>query len=197
MLENLRQLDQDLFLYLNELHSPFLDPVFLFITSRAGWIPLYLVLVALIIKHFKKDSIVILVAIGVLIIFTDQFTSSFMKPYFGRLRPCHDPALMDLVHLPGRCGGKFSFVSGHAANTFALATFVFLIFRNTFKYVWLMFLWSSIVAYSRIYVGVHYPGDIIIGALSGSLFAYLVFRITMLYFEKKGSPALQKIKPLH
>lgn len=197
MLDILRQLDQDIFLFLNDLHSPFFDPVFLFITSRAGWIPFYMVLAALIIKNFRKDSIVILIAIAMLVIIADQLTSGFMKPYFGRLRPCHDPAIMDLVHIPGGCGGKYGFVSGHAANTFALAAYVFLIFRSTFKYVWLMFLWSSLVAYSRIYMGVHYPGDILLGALTGTLLAYLVFQITMLYFQKKGSPALEKIKPLH
>lgn len=198
MLEYLDKLDQQLFLFLNDLNTPFFDPVFWFISARFTWVPFYLILVGILIKNFKKDSVITLIAIGILIVIADRFTSGFMKPFFERLRPCHNPEISVSVHLiNGWCGGKYGFVSSHAANTFALATYFFLIFKQIYRHIWLMFLWASIVAYSRVYAGVHYPGDVIAGALIGTFLGFLIFKATLLYMNRSNAAALEKIKPLH
>jgi undecaprenyl-diphosphatase len=115
----------------------------------------------------------VLVCIALTILLADQITSTFMKPFFSRLRPTHDPELENLVHIVnGYRGGKFGFASSHAANTFGLAMFVFLLFRNRSKHVAWIFLWAAVVAYSRIYLGVHYPGDIIVGGFVGMICAF-------------------------
>ena len=105
-----------------------------------------------------------------------------IKNYFQRLRPCHEPTLEGLVHLVNnKCGGKFGFVSSHASNHFALAVFLSILYKNTYKYFpLLIFLWAAIIAYSRIYLGVHYPGDVIGGAISGILFGFIFGKIYLI-----------------
>jgi len=187
MLETLIQWDQELFLWLNSHHVDWLDPVMRFITGRNEWIPLYLLIIAIIIKQLKWRSIFLLLSFALLITLADQAASGFFKPFFERLRPCHDPDIQHLVHTIKSCGGKYGFASSHAANTFALASFLFLIYRNTYSK--LMFGWAAIVSYSRIYAGVHYPADIITGALLGLLAAIITYYIYKSLFKKD----LQKI----
>ncbi|MBW8051774.1 MAG: phosphatase PAP2 family protein [Cytophagales bacterium] len=136
-----------------------------------------------------KESWLIILAIILLITASDLFSSSLIKPLVQRLRPCHNLVLHDLVHVVVGCGGQYGFFSSHASNTFSLAVFLWLITRNTWRMelgAWsyalcamryALLLWATLVSYSRIYVGVHYPGDIITGALVGSLFAYLFFKV--------------------
>jgi undecaprenyl-diphosphatase len=98
-----------------------------------------------------------------------------MKPFFERLRPCHDPSISHLVHVVDGCGGQYGFASSHASNSFALATMLYFFFRTKFKYASILFIWAGLVAYSRVYVGVHFPGDIIVGALIGYLTGLILF----------------------
>lgn len=176
MLETLKELDTQLFLYLNHKHSIGWDVFMEFCTDKKAWIPLYAVIVIVLFRHFKVRVIFVLLAIGLTILCADLFASGFCKPFFERLRPCHDPSLEGLVHILARgCGGKYGFISSHAANTFGLATILVLITRKDFTHVRWLFLWAAIVSYSRIYIGVHYPGDIIIGGLSGIIWAYIVY----------------------
>ena len=175
MLETLNQLDQSLFLWLNDLNAAWLDPIMLFITGKFGSIPLYAVILVFLIYKFKKDAIFILLGIGVSILLADQFASGFCKPFFERLRPCHNPEIESLVHLVKGCGGQFGFISSHAANTFGLATFLWILLRKEYPWIKYMFLWAAVVSYSRIYVGVHYPADILLGGLAGSVCGYLAF----------------------
>lgn len=168
MLDKLIELDKELLLYINGFHTPWLDPAMIWITKTLFWLPLYLFLLYLIIKNYKKDSWIIIIGIAMAILLADQITSGFMKPFFERLRPSREPSLQGLVHLVnGYTGGKYGFASSHAANTFATAIFFWLLFKNQYRWMWILFVWAIVMTYTRIYLGVHYPGDILVGMLVG------------------------------
>ena len=177
MLEKLKELDQEIFLTLNSYHSPFLDFIMYWFSDRYIWFPFYGMIIAFIVWKLRWRAIYTLVAIISVIIVADRFTSGFMKPYFQRLRPCHEEAIQDLIHMVTGCGGQFGFVSSHAANSFGLAMITWLIFRNTYPQFGLIFLWAIPVSYSRIHLGVHYPSDVIIGAVIGMIIAWLIYKI--------------------
>jgi undecaprenyl-diphosphatase len=122
-------------------------------------------------------AIYTLVAIISVIIAADRFTSGFMKPYFQRLRPCYEESIQGMIHMITGCGGQFGFVSSHAANSFGFAMITWLIFRNKYPQFGLIFLWAIPVSYSRIYLGVHYPSDVIIGAMIGMIIAWIIYKI--------------------
>lgn len=181
MLERLNALDVDLLLQLNGWHTPWLDVFFSTVTTRFVWIPLYLFLAWKLYKVSSRRRFFIrLLAIACMITASDQLTSGVIKPLVGRPRPCHVPELESRLHLvAGNCGGPFGFVSSHAANTFALATFLSLLFSRPHRlraWGWL-FAWAVLVSYSRIYLGVHYPGDVLCAALLGSLLGWLCIRL--------------------
>jgi len=193
MLEYLIELDKELFLFLNGLHHPVLDPVMWFLSGSKNWIPFYAILFVLIIKDFKKETILIMASIGLMILLSDQTTSGLMKPFFERYRPSHEPSLQSLVYtLNDYRGGRFGFASSHAANSFALAVFIFFLFRRKFKWMWLIFVWAILVSYSRIYLGVHYPGDIIVGGLIGALYAYACYHLYLYVSKTKYFSTLLK-----
>jgi undecaprenyl-diphosphatase len=175
------EFDTDIFLILNGLHLDWLDLPMWYISETKTWIPFYLFIIILIIRQLKQKSWLVILAIILVVALADSFTSRVMKPYFARPRPSHEAKLQKEIHLlkddNGNIyrGGQFGFASSHAANTFGLAMILFLLFRHRCRYTYLLFLWAFFVSYSRIYLGVHYPLDIIIGALVGILFAFLVF----------------------
>ncbi len=189
MIESLIELDKSLFFFFNGLHSPWLDSVMFWISDKKIWIPFYVLLAAWLIKNYKWHAIIYLLAIGLAITCTDQFISGFMKDFFQRWRPSRDPSLEGLVHLVNDYrGGKYGFASSHAGNAFALAIFFFMLWRDH-KWAWLLFVWAFVVAYSRVYLGVHYPGDILTGALIGLFFGYTFVKISKkvktTYFDKR------------
>lgn len=189
MLEQLLQYDKDLFLFLNGLGTERWDGFWMFMTGTLNSLPLYLVLLYLSHKTFGlKKTAIVLVAIALLITCTDQL-SNFFKFGVGRLRPCHDPEVSPVMRLvKSYCGGQFGYFSAHAANSFGPAIFFTVLFRNRVKYMgWILIVWASIVAYSRIYIGVHYPLDVITGALVGSFFGWVFARLAIFAFQKIGS----------
>lgn len=158
-----------MFLFLNSKHSVFFDEVMYWFSHTYFWIPLYLVLLFLIYKQVRKDIWLLLIFIFLLIVFSDQLSVHAFKNVFLRYRPCHNLIIQSKVHLlKGYCGGTYGFISSHATNTFALAMFLFLFFKNKIKHFGIfIFLWATLVSYSRIYSGVHYPADIVVGAIVG------------------------------
>lgn len=168
------------------MHNSFFDFLMYWISYKLTWIPFYLFLLALVIKHYKLRTLDILVFVALLITLSDQLTVHCFKDVFHRLRPCHDPVIKDLVHLVnGECGGSFGFVSSHAANSFAICFFVIQILGKKIKYLTRgMIIWAAVISYSRIYLGVHYPFDVFCGALLGILVGYSVGKAFNWYFQK-------------
>ena len=175
MLEFLKNIDTQLFVFLNGIHSPAWDKIMWWITGTNSWIPMYALIVGYIIYKFRWKAIITLIFIAMVVTLTDQISVHGFKEVFQRLRPCHNPELKNIVHLVNnKCGGKFGFVSSHAANTFGVAFFLSNLFKNKYFSIFI-FLWASVVSYSRIYLGVHYPFDILGGAALGSILGFLVY----------------------
>ena len=188
MLDHLINLDTQLFIFLNNLGTDFWDPFWLRMSEIGIWIPLYLVLLGLVYYLFHwKTALLITGFIALNVIATDQGSVRLFKNQFERLRPCHVEELQDQIRLvKGSCGGQYGFVSSHASNTFGLAFFLGLLFRK--KWPWLYYallIWASLVAYSRVYLGVHYPGDILFGAIYGTLCGTLLFVLMDRWQEPK------------
>ncbi len=183
MIEQLITWDKELFLLLNSHHNSFWDFVMWWTSNKFVWIPVYAYFFYLIIKSYKKKSLIIIVFLALMITLTDQVSVHLFKEVFQRLRPCHDPSLASFVHIVhGKCGGQFGFVSSHAANYFGIALFLILFFGHRVKnFSWLVLLWVAGIGYSRIYLGVHFPGDVIGGALLGSFLGYVMARLCQVF----------------
>lgn len=193
----LNDLDHQLFLFLNGLHADWLDPVMTFVSSEMGWIPFYIVLLYLVFKKLGwRGLLFVVIGVTVLITCSDQLSAHVFKPVFHRFRPCHDPLIQDLAHLPnGHCGGQYGFISSHACNTFALASFITLIMKRFYKKIgWLMFIWATLVAYSRIYMGVHFPGDVLCGAAVGMMLGFGIGSLLSMILKKFQSKSARNLR---
>lgn len=149
------------------------------ITKTFTWIPLELLLLYVLWKHVHDWRKMLLAVLGVtlVVMVADQFASGVCKGLFCRWRPSHEPALEGLVHIVnGYRGGSYGFISSHAANTFGVATYLSLMLRRRWV-LWVTFMWAFMCSYSRIYLGVHYPGDILCGALWGIFVAYIIYHL--------------------
>jgi len=180
MLEKLLTFDRSLFLFLNGLHSSWLDQVMYWASNPLVWLPFFAFLLYLVIKNFRVKTFTVILGVALMITVSDQL-ADLSKNSLKRLRPSHEPEIAARVHSVNEYrGGEFSFYSAHASNTFALAVFLMVLFRKRYRYLGVsMIIWSSLMSYTRIYLGVHYPLDFICGAVAGCLLGYFTGRITL------------------
>ncbi|MDJ0645325.1 MAG: phosphatase PAP2 family protein [Flavobacteriaceae bacterium] len=182
-LETIVAKDKELFVYLNGLGVEQWDQFWVFVTNQFNWIPLFALLLLLIFRAYGwKKALLLLFITALLVTFSDQFVN-FIKDYFGRLRPNNDPAINGVIRILKR-PSSFSFVSGHATTSFAVTTFMILTLRKFYKFPHFLLIWPLLFAYSRIYVGVHFPVDIFAGMLLGIVEGLIFYRISIAFLKK-------------
>ncbi len=183
MLEKVRAFDTQLFIYLNGLGSETYDGFWLFITKQSHWTPFFLVLLYLVYKKIgAKPTLLVLLSVALLLLLTDQ-TCNLFKDTFQRLRPCNNPEINSFIRIV-KPSNSYSFFSGHAANSMATMTFLFLLLKRYYRYTFLLFLFPLIFAYSRIYLGLHYPLDIVTGYFFGASFGFIAYQLYQKYVLK-------------
>lgn len=177
MIETIKSWDESLFLLLNGMHSSFFDWLMFWASDRFIWIPLYTFGFFYLLLNYKLKGAVWVIFIIPLIFMSDTVSSGIIKDAVERLRPCHNAALRGAIHLVGNCGGEFGFISSHAANSFALATYLGVVLKeDSRRLIFIFWLWAGLISYSRIYLGVHYPLDVLGGMILGIVLGYLTAR---------------------
>jgi undecaprenyl-diphosphatase len=175
MLEKIRTIDTHLFIYLNSLGAPAYDDLWLMMTKQAYWTPFFLLLAYLLYKKIGLKNLGIVLIFISLILLCCNESVELCKVIFKRLRPCNNPEIKDVIRIVHQ-SNTFSFFSGHAANSMATMTLLFLILKKQYYYIFLIFLYPLIFAYSRIYLGVHYPTDILTGYVFGWLYGIVFYK---------------------
>lgn len=186
ILDLLNHWDHEFFLFLNGFHNPLWDYTMTLFTITQVWIPFYLIILVIIAKKYGKKSLLIFLSVILLILFADQF-AGILKHSIKRLRPSNDPEISQLAHLFFNTGGLYGFVSAHSANALSFATFSILLFKNR-RYTIFIIPWALMIAYTRIYLGVHYPGDILGGAILGILIGVGIYKLLILIEGKFLQP---------
>jgi undecaprenyl-diphosphatase len=173
-LETVKAFDRAVLLAVNRAHFPALDTGMMLASDRLVWFPAYAVLIGWLVYHFRRRAALLLPLVVAAVALADSITSRIFKPYFGRPRPCHDAALFAQLHLPDGCGGQFGFLSSHAANSMALAVFMTTVLpAGRFRALKIgLFFWAFLLSYSRMYLGAHYPTDVLGGAAIGALLGW-------------------------
>ena len=188
-LEKFIQYDKDLFVFLNGLGTENWDSFWMSVTNQFSWIPLYLLFFYLIFKSLGwKKGIALLFLTALLVTFSDQLTV-FIKNSFGRLRPNRDPSINEFIRIL-KNNKSFSFVSGHATTSTAVSLFMHLTLKKNYRFTILFFIWPILFAYSRIYIGVHFPLDVTFGALLGILIGFIFYKLSLRIISKIDSKNL-------
>lgn len=187
MLEKLLSADRSLFLSLNGLHTSWLDPLMFRASNTLVWIPLFIFLTCLVIDTFRYKTITVIVALALMVTISDQL-SNLVKNDTKRPRPSHEPALAARIHIVKEYRGEeFGYYSAHASNTFALAVFLIILFQKRYRYLSPLLLgWAALISYTRVYLGVHYPLDVLSGAAIGSLLGWFSGRVTIYLLSLQG-----------
>ena len=184
-MDDIIQLDRTLFQFLNGIHNGFFDVIMYWLSNRFIWIPLYAFFIFLLFKKYQKKAFFALIGIALMITATDQ-TCNFFKHSVKRFRPCQERAQLTppARTLENTHCGSYGFFSAHAANSFAIAIFMSGLLAPFFKRIhWLLIPWAAVIAYSRIYLGVHYPLDVICGTLCGIIYGWLFFKFTIRFLH--------------
>lgn len=193
MIEYLQYLDIELFKVLNGCYSEYFDCVEWLISRKLTWLPLYLILSIVVFSRGWKQGLVIVIVIALTVTLCDQISSSLIKPAVERLRPSHTEELAASIHtVRDYFGGRYGFLSSHAANTFGVAILLTCLFRRK-SFTITILLWALVVSYSRIYLGVHFPGDVLCGAILGLLLGAGVYLLLKKIME---TSALKHIRIL-
>lgn len=195
ILNGITEIDTDIFLSINQMHSTFFDHFMSTYSGKWVWIPMYAAIWYVMLRNFHwKVTLLCMIGLALTITFADQVCATLIRPYVERLRPSNlNNPLSEMVHIVnGRRGGRFGFPSCHAANSFGLAFFIFFLFRKQWLTVFLM-AWALLTCYSRVYLGVHYPGDLLVGTLVGLTGAYLIYRLFVKVSGHKRAERVEQV----